>query len=644
MTITLVSRESIGETATSKMFGGNILADRGDLTGDGSYRQAVDAMNVTDLRYPGGSLTEYNFDISDPDATTTIDGRTGASKDFIPLSEMMEFAENGGHAITIVVPTRTNLTENTDANGDRFANIDALELREFVHDVMTGVYGDADIAAFEIGNEYWGSGEMNATEYGRVASEMSQIIKSEMDQVSEVYDQDTSGTDVVFQMGHNYNYSNLRGEYEGMSGREVIDDLQARHPDADIDDRFIWAGGGIDFSGINNALVRAEFNEEEIEAADGIVAHVYSRGEDSPGSRRWDFRQLEKHWLDEPGFEDLKVYVTEWNQKSMRGLDRDEDYGLHHAHEMLNIVEEFMAYGIDTAHVWPLIQNTANPLASGMSFSEAGVPGEMFSMMAEALPGKKMIDFAVDSRETELETPEVDIHGFGGNDELMLYIASNARADTETTEVDITSLIESFGSIEITVLGVQDGELPGGHRADAKVEEVDPETVVEDGSIIATLAPGEIMQVILSDIVPTDAFAETWAAVNSNNMPDVAAPQDDIVGVIPPPPILPEETDDAGLTAQTPTENTDNTAGDQPAVPVLAGPLPVVSNASQFTGDDPALASLLSGEPALLEEPIEADDDGADATGEDGDGGGILGDMGWAIALLPFLALAGLAA
>lgn len=540
MPITLGAVGTTGEAATSDMFGGNILADRGDLTGDGSYQEAIAALNTTGLRYPGGSLTEFNFDIADPDATTTVDGRNDQVKDFIPLSEMMEFAETGGHAITIVVPTQKNLSSNVDANGDRYTDIDEAELRDFVHDVMTGVYGDAKIDAFEIGNEYWGSGQMNATEYGRVSSEMTKIISDEMDLVSEVYGIDTSGTDVVFQMGHNYSYSNLRPEYEGMTGEEVITDLQERYPDADIDGRFVWAGGGIDFGGINNQLLRAEFNEEEIEAADGIVAHVYSRGDANIGTRTYDFRLIEDNWLNEPGYEDLKIYVTEWNLKSTSSLDRSEDYGLHQAHEILNIVEEFMSYGVDVAHVWPLIQNTANPLASGMTFTEASVPGEMFAMMADTLPGKRMIDFTASSREAEHQSPEVDIHGFGGNEELVLYIASNDRENTETTEIDISSLVEAYGSINITLLGVQEGELPGGYRADAAIENVDPHDVIDGGTITATLAPGEIMQVVISDVVPTTSFAPTWAAANGTEAPDVplipTPPKD--------PPEIPESDED----------------------------------------------------------------------------------------------------
>lgn len=506
-----------GEAATIGLFGGNILADRGDITGNNSYAEAIEAMNVQGIRYPGGSLTEYTFDITNPDAPIVTDMRDGDVTEFIPLSDAMAFAEAGGHAMTIVLPTRTNLGETTDRNGDRFTDIDADALREFIHDVTTGVYGDARIAAFEIGNEYWGSGEMNATEYGRVASEMGKIIDDELTLVADVYGIDTSQTDVVFQMGTNYGSSDLKSVYDGWSAPDVIADLQSRHPDADIDDRFVWAGGGVDFAGINNQLILAEFDDSEVEAVDGIVAHVYSGGEDNPDSRTWDFRMIEDNWLDEPGFEDLKLYVTEWNQKSVAGHNPDEGYGLSQAHEILNLAEEFMAHGVDTAHVWPLIQNTANCLSSGFEFEEMGVPGHMFSMMSETLPGKRMIDFSASSRETEHETAEADIHGFAGENELALYVVSNSD-ETETIEIDIASLVAEFGMIDATVLGVAPGEMPDGTRAKAELEELEQSEIYGEGILSATLDPGEIMQIVMSDVVPTDAFAEAFNAANQGGL------------------------------------------------------------------------------------------------------------------------------
>ena len=580
---------AVGTAANSQLFGGNILADRGNLTGPGSYQEVTQDLGVTDLRYPGGSLTEYTFDISNPNATTVIDERTGEEKSYIPISDFLNYAGSAGHSATIVLPTRKEIGEAKDANGNRYEDVDQDVLREFVHDVMTGVHGDADITAFEIGNEYWGSGEMTATEYGRVASKMAKVVNDELNLISEVYGVDTSGVDVVFQMGHNYNFSRLSEEYEGWSSEDVIADLQQRYPDADIDDRFAGQNDYVNFSGINNELVQAEFNEEEIEAVDGIVAHVYSRGESNTGSRTWDLRLIEKGWLDDEGFEDLKVYVTEWNQKSVSSLDADTDYGLYQAHEMLNVVEEFMTYGVDVAHVWPLIQNTKNPLSSGMEYEELGVPGEMFAMMAEQLPGKMMVDFQANSSQTEAADGNVDVHGFAGDGDLVLYLASNSRYSSEYPDVDISRLVADFDQIDTKLLGVAEGELPGGSRADASVEEISQEDVYEDGTLQAELKPGEIMQIVIKGVVPTEEFAETFAIANGDT-PPVVDPDD------------PDEPDNP----DTPDEPDNPDTPDEPEGPVIP--------------DRPA-------------DPEEPDEDSDDDSSFD-----MLGDIGWAaLFIMPLL-------
>ena len=56
---------------TTHLFGGNVLAPRGD------HSDAIAALGVTGLRYPGGSLTEHMFDITNPNATELVDQRTG---------------------------------------------------------------------------------------------------------------------------------------------------------------------------------------------------------------------------------------------------------------------------------------------------------------------------------------------------------------------------------------------------------------------------------------------------------------------------------------------------------------------------------------------------------------------------------------
>lgn len=582
MQITLDQPELSGAEASDELFGGNVLATRSSMTGDGSYAEAIEDLGVTNLRYPGGSLTEYYFDLEDPDAETAVHSETGEESDFIPLSDFMEYAEEAGQDVTIVIPTRDQLSDETDENGDRITAIEEDILRDFVDDVMTGTYGDATVTAFEIGNEYWGSGEMNAVEYGRLAAEMSVIINDELESISEVYGIDTSETQIIIQSGTNYGTSKLSEEYDGWSAEDVIDDLNEKYPDADISSDDIRSNGSVNWSTINNELLQMSFNTpEEQDAIDGIVTHVYSGGAEEELTRYYDLEHIEADWLQDEGFEDLEIYVTEWNQKTTTSsLDNTEDYGLYQAHEMLNLVETFMEYDVDEAYVWPLIQNTTNTLSGGMEYSGKTVAAEMFTMMSENIPGKTMLDFATgEDHTTEEESQDVDVHGFAGDDDLVFYIAS-VSDETTTTELDISGLVESYGAMEIQILGVAEGESPGYTRSETEIETLNPDDIYEDGVLSITLDTGEIMQVVISDVEATDAFAETMAIANGE-VEDIADDEDQ------------DSTDDE------------------------------MSDENGEEGEDQ-----------------DGDDDGDD----DDSGSGLsgLGDVAWLLALLPVLALASL--
>lgn len=516
------------------LFGGNILAPRGELLGEGSYAEAVEYLGVTGLRFPGGSLTEYSFDLSNPDAETAYDVRSDQEVSMIGLSDFMAYAEDTDQPVTIVIPTRTQLSTETDANGDRFTNINEGELREFIGDVAAGEYGSAEIQAIEIGNEYWGSGEMNAVEYGRLASEMATIVNNELSLANNFT------TDIVVQKGNNFSHSRLSDEYQDVSSEDVIEDLNAKYG-TEFGDDALFASGSVNWGYVNTKLVLSSFDTElEKEAVDGVVTHIYSRGEANEATRYFDLDQINDTWVEDiPGIE---VYITEWNLKSDPGLDRDEDYGLYQAQEMLQIMEEFGRTGVDKAHVWPLIQNTRNALAEGLEFDSSTPSGEMFALMSETLPGKVLLDFQAGHRDTETEFGDVSVHMFAGEGELAIYVLNGSKESAATADIDFSGLISDYDVSDILVLGVEDDVSPGSNSSRPVIEEVEP-SVMEDGTLEASLSPGEIMQVILSDIVPTDGFSETWLLANSGDpFSSEVESEDDPIGDIPDVPIL--ETDD----------------------------------------------------------------------------------------------------
>lgn len=495
-----------GDGFSADHFGGNVLANRGELAGDGQYDEAINDLGVTSLRWPGGSRTEKSFDINEPDAITVTDANTGQVDSWIGLTEFCSYAEENGHPISIVIPTRFNLSEEPDSSGNRTPEFSEADLRQFVRDVASGEYGNPEIHSFEIGNEYWHSGYMNSVEYARLASEMSDIIDDELNLVSETYPS-ASDIQVTVQMGHNYGSARLNDDYEGLSTEEA---LQAINDDygLNLGEEALYSDGTVNFGFVNNMIIINEFVEDgTIDSIDGVIAHVYSLGEENQFSRVFELEMLNDTWIN--NFPDLDIHVTEWNQRGVtEALERDEDYGLHQAEEMLNIMEEFARLGVDHAHVWPLINFTDNALNNGWTYDETNAPGAMFRMMAENLPGKTLLDLNPNSeRVTEAEFEDLNVHGFAGEGELVLYVTATQHDGVTSTNLDLSGLINDFSSIDLTILGVEEGANIGSNRSDAVLETVDAQNAMSGLMLDVNLDPGEIMQVVISGVTPTDALA-----------------------------------------------------------------------------------------------------------------------------------------
>ena len=265
----------------SELFGGNILATRDQLGEDGTYDEVAADLGIESIRYPGGSLTEHYFDLANPDNDLVTDINSGKPIDFLPYSEFMSYAEDTGKSVTIVLPTQKYLSHQVDGNGDRYAQIDEDTLRGFVQDTLDGIYGSPSIRAFEIGNEYWGSGQMSSVEYGRVSSRMAEIVNDEISHHSAA-DSAFSETEIVVQMGENYNFANMNKDYAHYdSADEKIAALNKDY-DLDLDRSILTPGGKISWPQLANKLIINEFDtESEQNAIDGVVAHIYSTAPDN---------------------------------------------------------------------------------------------------------------------------------------------------------------------------------------------------------------------------------------------------------------------------------------------------------------------------------------------------------------------------
>lgn len=519
----ILSIEDVGGPSfTAAHFGGNLLATRDVVGANGTFADTAATLGMAHLRYPGGALTEncaciYEADrLSDPPRTTDEPVQTS-------VTEMFSYATQAGIALTLVLPTRDFLTDISDENGHRFADVDEAAVRQFIADIAEGNFGTAPvIQAFEIGNEYWGSGEMNTVEYGRLASEMALIVEDEMSR--HPASPQFADTDILVQMGTNHGVSDLSGLFDG-TGSEQLAAANQMFGLSLSEEGYIYSSGEVAWSKVNNAILMDQFDTDaERAAVDGIVAHIYSRGEDVPGSRYFELSQIGDTWLEE--MPDLKVYATEWNLKRTVGDTREEEFGLKQAHEMLNIVEAFHWGGVDAAHAWALQLNSRTALAEVEGDAEMRVAGEMFRLMNEVLPGTRPLALVGSAgRETELQGTTADVHSFYAQDRLVTFIASTSDGQSEQV-VDFNNLVTQSGEVSITRLGVAEGENPTFTSAEPQITHEDASALLADGILIADLAPREILMIEMSNPTFTDAVRE----IAAQDVPD----DDPVLPMLPP--------------------------------------------------------------------------------------------------------------
>ena len=503
----LASISSFATTYTTDHFGANILSTRDRLGDEGTYDEAVDRLGVGTIRYPGGSLTERYFDITDPDQEMTQHYLTGADQPLLPMSDFMAFAEATGRAVLIVLPTRTQLSQQADSNGDRFAVIDEDALRTFLQDTLDGLYGSPRIAGFEIGNEYWDSGQMTSVEYGRVASTMARIINEEL---SAHPDAETlfADTQILVQMGLANGYANLSSRYTG-TAEEQLAQVSADY-NLPLDNSFIYSSGKVAWAKVANQLVIREFDTPEEQASvDGIVAHVYSRGEFQTSSHSFELRTLTKAWGED--FPDAKPVVTEWNVRAP-GRDAQNDFGLVQAGEMLDLMQVFGLYEVSSAYVWAVQQGSQSNLSGDEGKPVDKVAGAFFRMMSEDLPGTRAIVLqGAAPKESEIVLENAEVHVFAGPEKMVVYFQSLSPDSSHETTVDLSGLVTGFESIRMTKLGVEPGDAPGSSSARPVITELSPEDHHDNGFLSVNLGPREIVQVTIEGVDFTPAMAEILA-------------------------------------------------------------------------------------------------------------------------------------
>ncbi|MEM7720998.1 MAG: calcium-binding protein [Pseudomonadota bacterium] len=466
---------------TDLHFGGNLLinyTDFSDITTE-FYDDAA-GMGLENVRYPGGAVTEQYFDIGNPSASSVQ--YHGSTIDLVPLSEFIDYAALTDVSATIVIPTRHGLNKSAEqalldgTYGHRTADQSfvAQAATFAVETMQSAVANGVVIDAFEIGNEFWGSGKMAATEYARLAADLSVAIEAAL--TSAGFPPADQPNIIVQGIVATGKYSPTPASDDSMYVYEMADGslwsspthyaVGVVPPDFNniavgrvFGDYSVPSQGWINFQNtqiINTILGKAG----AVDAIDGIALHYYG-DVDVSDIDLLDQRVFEvfERYEDLDGqrsghLPPLLQFVTEWNIRARETHPDNGKGGLIQAQHMVEMFYEMVSNGIDAAQIWS-IRNEGTQLSSLLDVDGEGlsVAGEIFASMSNLLIGlTPSVDYEF---EHSNGSGHVDIHGFEDGTREVFYVSERSGTDGMAT-LDFTNVLagDSF-FFSIMTLGTE---------------------------------------------------------------------------------------------------------------------------------------------------------------------------------------------
>lgn len=445
-------------TISSDIFGLNFVLNHDSEFFDlGPMADLLDKLNPGNLRYPGGSVTEKMFaEVDYTDQNWIGSFWSSIQNDLTQRESASMFVDTAaltGASIQLLLPTRIAFLQTAGqalANGtygDRreihpeYFSLLKEYIKEFIE---LAASAGTEVTQLEIGNEFWGSGQMTASEYGFLAATVTEFLSDEypelkvIAQVSYVAGQYSPLTDTSIylkQDGSNYDVyfqSQNLSEIEGLV-------------------EYIMPGQG---SGVGQTQAIAEaFTENPIALAalDGIADHVYFRRGFSgiDGERNHALRTIPQIFRDTSGLEGINTYITEWSVRNRAGNRESEGtnhLGLQYASSTLEAFYELAESEVYGANFWPLTfgnENVDRRVLIDTSERDLTFGGQVFRLLANNVTGLAPIfDFEI--------ADEIDVHGFSNTEELIFFVSERSGFHS-TTSVDFREFSTSdrfFYSIE----------------------------------------------------------------------------------------------------------------------------------------------------------------------------------------------------
>jgi Ca2+-binding RTX toxin-like protein len=402
--------ESLGSVSES-VFGVNTLF-HADLYAEGSdFRKVTDAVRANSVRYPGGTIAEQFFDLTNPNATfqqNVLDVINGESnirtREVQPLGDFLQFCFDTNRAPIVVLPTFRFFDQKT-----REISKDAeTQIRDFVHDILTENYGKIGAITFEIGNEWYQSNfNWTVEEFGALQSQIAQIVSREASRLG--------------------------------SRDEVLILAQAAQDN------------------IENSVLSSFFHGEKARSIDGVATHFYGTNKNgnlfaigSGIDSRLD--DINETWSTALG-PDFVLAVTEWNVGES-GPETTQITGLERSLPLLRMFYEMISNGVDMATFWSAQTLGPAGLSSreGMG-SDLTATGYLIAMLAKSVSGSTLIDTSSTRHIRDTEGNAIgDAYVFvNGKDSTSIFVSGTSNVIE--LQVDFSSLYGAEAYVFATRLG-----------------------------------------------------------------------------------------------------------------------------------------------------------------------------------------------
>lgn len=486
-------RSRFEETVSDDHFG-TTFENRGQSVSPGSpVSDVIKSLPVNLLRYPGGTHTESHFDLRNPNNPRPVDFLDGSTTPFEPLTNFLAFVGENNIRPVIVIPTYRYFEK--DAAGNKYLTSEArAEIFNFVKDVVSGKYGNVDIAAFEVGNEWFNSKYLyhpqnnpegwTPAEFGQLQGAIASIINQ-----------------------------TITSENPG-----VVPDIWVQSSQNGTTD--------FDRNGIrDNIEILRGLDSATLAAVDGVVEHFYQ-----PTYQRTPLEVIEAGWVTSTripqlasdgwrvtGPNALDIVASEWNVRAARnGILTGDDAnitGFERLSLLLGMFADMIRWGVDYGMIYTaqaLGRDGAYGMLSLLGQRTLTPTGLLFDMMGRALPGTRLVDPNGDGNLTTNEFILRNTAGqgvgvtytFEGEYSTVIYFASAVGETVDFSVNGFSRFNPNTYNYSFQVLAVEDGGNPLSATVQGQIRTLTyaqlDGSVRGDGTFQFRLAPYEVLQLVFT--------------------------------------------------------------------------------------------------------------------------------------------------